>query len=154
MALFDDVSEGMKKILLAGVGAVAMGAEKAPELLDDLVKKGEEALEQGKTLNDELTRKVKETASDVSDEVLRSRFRGMTAEERAAWIANAQKISEDLEAEDAEVEETEVPAEDAEVEEAEVPAEDVTPEEEPVAEEVEDAAYEVDAEACEEPEAE
>jgi len=142
MALFDDVSEGMKKILLAGVGAVAMGAEKAPELLDDLVKKGEEALEQGKTLNDELTRKVKETASDVSDEVLRSRFRGMTAEERAAWIANAQKISEDLEAEDAEVEETEVPAED------------VTPEGEPVAEEVEDAAYEVDAEACEEPEAE
>lgn len=107
MALFDDVSEGMKKILLAGVGAVAMGAEKAPELLDDLVKKGEEALEQGKTLNEELTRKVKETvretAGGASDEVLRTKFRTMSAEERAAWIANAQKIADDLEAEDAPV---------------------------------------------------
>lgn len=145
MALFDDVSEGMKKILLAGVGAVAMGAEKAPELLDDLVKKGEEALEQGKTLNEELTRKVKETTSEVSDEVLRSRFRGMTPEERAAWIANAQKISEDLEAEDAEVEEAE--AEDAE---AEAPEQDAAPE----AEEAEYATYEVEPEAGEEPAAE
>lgn len=147
MALFDDVSEGMKKILLAGVGAVAMGAEKAPELLDDLVKKGEEALEQGKTLNEELTRKVKETTSEMSDEVLRSRFRGMTPEERAAWIANAQKISEDLEVEDAEVEEVEAEDEDAE---AEAPEQDAAPE----AEEAEDATYEVEPEAGEEPAAE
>lgn len=147
MALFDDVSEGMKKILLAGVGAVAMGAEKAPELLDDLVKKGEEALEQGKTLNEELTRKVKETTSEVSDEVLRSRFRSMTPEERAAWIANAQKISEDLEVEDAEVEEVVAEAVDTE---AETPAQDAAPE----AGETEDATYEVEPEAGEEPAAE
>lgn len=145
MALINDVSEGMKKILLAGVGAVAIGAEKAPELLDDLVKKGEQALEQGKVLNDELTRKVKETASGVSDEVLRTRFRGMTPEERAAWIANAQKISEDLETEaqdvDADEPETDEPETDEpEVEEAEV----VEPEPE-----VEEVTYEV-----EEPEAE
>lgn len=144
MALFDDVSEGMKKILLAGVGAVAMGAEKAPELLDDLVKKGEQALEQGKVLNEELTRKVKETTSEVSDEVLRSRFRGMTPEERAAWIANAQKISEDLEVQEAEDE-----APDAEVEDPDETADEAVPEE--AAEVVEDATYEVVDEAVEEP---
>lgn len=115
MALFDDVSEGMKKILLAGVGAVAMGAEKAPELLDDLVKKGEEALEQGKTLNEELTRKVKETTESATDEVLKSKFRGMSAEERDAWIAKAQKLSEDIEKEAAEAA-AEAEAEDAEYE--------------------------------------
>ena len=144
MALFDDVSEGMKKILLAGVGAVAMGAEKAPELLDDLVKKGEQALEQGKVLNEELTRKVKETTGEVSDEVLRSRFRGMTPEERAAWIANAQKISEDLE-----VQETEAEAEDAEVEDP-----DEAETEEATEDGVEDATYEVVEEDAEEPAAE
>ena len=36
------LGEGIRKILLAGVGAVAMGAEKSQELVEELVKKGEE----------------------------------------------------------------------------------------------------------------
>ena len=100
MAFFDDVSEGVKKAFLAGVGAVAIGAEKSQELVDDLIRKGELTVEQGKNLNEELSRKVRETADSASDEVLRNKFRGMSAEERAAWIERARKISDDLEAED------------------------------------------------------
>lgn len=104
MALFDDLSEGMRKAFLAGVGAVAMGAEKSQELIDDLVKRGELTVEQGKSINEELSRKVRETTESASDELLRSRLRGMTPEQRAEWLARAQKISDDLEAEDAEYE--------------------------------------------------
>lgn len=100
MAFFDDVSEGVKKAFLAGVGAVAIGAEKSQELVDDLIRKGELTVEQGKNLNEELSRKVRETADSASDEVLRNKFRGMSVEERAAWIERARKISDDLEAED------------------------------------------------------
>ncbi len=100
MAFFDDISDGVKKAFLAGVGAVAMGAEKSQELVDDLIHKGELTVEQGKSLNEELTRKVRETADSASDEMLRSKFRGMSAEERAEWIERARKIAEDLEAED------------------------------------------------------
>ena len=104
MALFDDLSNGVKKVFLAGVGAVAVGAEKSQELVEELIKKGELTVEQGKALNEELTRKVKETTTEASDEVLRTRFRTMTPEERAEWIARASRIAEDLEAEDVEVE--------------------------------------------------
>ena len=104
MALFDDFSEGIKNAFLAGVGAVAYGAEKSQELIDDFIRKGELTVEQGKALNEELTRKVKETTSNASDEFLRARMRAMTPEQRAEWIANAQKISDDLEVEDAEYE--------------------------------------------------
>ena len=104
MALFDDFSEGIKKAFLAGVGAVAYGAEMSQELIDDFIRKGELTVEQGKALNEELTRKVKETTSNASDEFLRARMRAMTPEQRAEWIANAQKISDDLEVEDAEYE--------------------------------------------------
>ncbi len=103
MALFDDLSDGVKKAFLAGVGAVALGAEKSQELVDDLIRKGELTVEQGKALNEELTRKVKETAGSAGDEMLRTKFRGMSAKERAAWISHAQKIADDLEAEDVEV---------------------------------------------------
>ena len=37
----EKISDSMKKILLAGIGAAATTAEKSKEILDDLVKKGE-----------------------------------------------------------------------------------------------------------------
>ncbi len=124
MALFDNLSDGVRKAFLAGVGAVAIGAEKSQELVDDLVRKGELTVEQGKGLNEELTRKVRETAGSASDEMLRARLRIMTPEERASWISRAQKIATDLEAEDApyEVEQDEDP--DIEDEEPDTEAEE------------------------------
>ena len=52
-------SEVMKKVLLAGIGAVAATAEKGQAVIDMLVKKGEMTVEQGKILNEELKHKVK-----------------------------------------------------------------------------------------------
>ena len=45
-----------KNIFLAGVGATAYSFEKAQELVDDLVKKGELTVQQGKVVNEELRR--------------------------------------------------------------------------------------------------
>ena len=44
--------ENIKKLLLAGIGAVATTAEKSKELLEDMVEKGELTVEQGKVLNE------------------------------------------------------------------------------------------------------
>ena len=55
-----NLGEGLRKVFLAGVGALATGYEKGSELVDELVKKGELTVEQGKTLNEELKRTVKE----------------------------------------------------------------------------------------------
>lgn len=40
MSFIDDMSDTASKVFLAGVGAVAMSAEKSSQLIDDLVKKG------------------------------------------------------------------------------------------------------------------
>ncbi len=69
----DRLSDSMKKIILAGIGAAATTSEKTKEILDDLVAKGELTVEQGKALNEELKYKVKqktdkeETETDVKD---------------------------------------------------------------------------------------
>lgn len=69
----EKLSDSMKKILLAGIGAAATTAEKSKEILDDLVKKGELTVEQGKVLNEELKHNVKQTlkketpAEDMGD---------------------------------------------------------------------------------------
>ena len=43
-----ELGEGIKKLLLAGIGTAAVTAEKSKEVLDELVKKGELTVEQGK----------------------------------------------------------------------------------------------------------
>ena len=64
--------EGLKKIILMGIGAAAVTAEKSQQVVDELVKKGEITVEQGKELNQELKRNVKksfEAAAKAGEEV-------------------------------------------------------------------------------------
>ena len=56
-----ELGDGLKKLLLAGVGTVAVTAERSREVLDELVKKGELTVEQGKVLNQELKHNIKDT---------------------------------------------------------------------------------------------
>ena len=60
--------EGLKKIILMGIGAAAVTAEKSQQVVDELVKKGEITVEQGKELNQELKRNVKKSFDDIAAE--------------------------------------------------------------------------------------
>ena len=60
----EKLTDGLKKILLAGIGTVAVTAEKSKDVLDELVKKGELTVEQGKVLNEELKHNIKKTVKD------------------------------------------------------------------------------------------
>lgn len=62
--MMDQLGESIRKLLLAGVGAVAVSKEKSEELLRDLVKKGELTVEQGKVLNEELKHNISEKIRD------------------------------------------------------------------------------------------
>ncbi|MBT1161921.1 MULTISPECIES: phasin family protein [Bifidobacterium] len=59
-----DFGDGLRKVFLAGVGALATTVEKSQEIVDDLVKKGELTVEQGKALNTELKRKAAEVKEE------------------------------------------------------------------------------------------
>lgn len=62
-------SDNIKKVILAGIGAVAMTAEKSKDLLDEMVEKGELTVEQGKVLNEELKHNIKKTVKEKVNEV-------------------------------------------------------------------------------------
>ena len=60
------LTDTFRKIFLAGVGAVALGAEKSKAAIDSLVEKGELTVEQGKVLNQELKHKIVDAAADAA----------------------------------------------------------------------------------------
>ena len=82
-----DIMGGLNKAFLATVGAVAITAEKSQQAVEDLVKKGELTVQQGKSLNQELSRKAKEAAQETTDGALRAFLEALSDEDRAARIA-------------------------------------------------------------------
>ena len=58
--IMDQIGEGIRKLILAGIGAAAMTKEKSEGILQELVKKGELTVEQGKVLNEELKHDLKQ----------------------------------------------------------------------------------------------
>lgn len=62
-------SDNIKRVILAGIGAVAVTAEKSKELLDEMVEKGELTVEQGKVLNEELKHNIKKTVQEKMNNV-------------------------------------------------------------------------------------
>ena len=82
-----ELGEGLKKILLVGIGTAAVTAEKSKEILDELVKKGELTVEQGKVLNQELKHNIKSTVKTAADSVKESAARKNDREELKATIS-------------------------------------------------------------------
>lgn len=82
-----ELGEGLKKILLVGIGTAAVTAEKSKEILDELVKKGELTVEQGKVLNQELKYNIKSTVKTAADSVKESAARKNDQEELKATIS-------------------------------------------------------------------
>ena len=96
----DKIGDGLKKFLLVGIGAAATTVEKSQQIVDELIKKGEITVEQGKELNKELQHNVKKTVEARKTDAL-------TVEEKLAKtsadelellkkkIAEAEKAFED-----------------------------------------------------------
>ena len=118
------LTDSMKKIMLAGIGAVAVTAEKSKDIIDELVTKGELTVEQGKVLNEELKHKVKETIKDnvqvqvihtdsnqpPKAEAVLSHMEHYSPEELAAKSSRPEAASSEPAASETTTSETEAPA--------------------------------------------
>lgn len=95
-----NIGDGFKDIFFAGIGALAITGEKAKDVVDQLIAKGELTVDQGKQINSELTRKVGEAADTAQYELLKARMKAMSPEERTAFAEKAAQIAADINAQD------------------------------------------------------
>lgn len=99
----NNLNDDLRKIILAGVGAVATTAEKSKDIVEQLVKKGELTVEQGKVLNEELKHNIKEklrtpaNAEDISKDLEK-----VNKEDLAKLKAKIEELEEELENEQSE----------------------------------------------------
>lgn len=83
------LSDDLKKLMMAGLGAASVASEKTGEAIDTLAKRGEEVLAQGKDMNERLRHEIRQAMKDTEvpsvgkDEVL-SALDKLSPEERKA----------------------------------------------------------------------
>ena len=65
---------GLEKVVMAAVGAVAKAVESAGEVLEELIKKGDDFIHHGKAVNEEL--KHKKNEDQKSDESINEEAKG------------------------------------------------------------------------------
>lgn len=92
-----DFGEELHKMFLAGVGAMAITGDKAKALIEELVKRGELTVAQGKVLNEELQQKIKTKMQEAvgckpNAEHVSECIEKMTPEERAAIRAKLEEL--------------------------------------------------------------
>ena len=95
------LGDGLKKLVLMGIGAAALTAEKSQQIVDELVKRGEITVEQGKELNKELQHNVKKTmeARKLDAETIEQKLAKMSADEielLKSKIREAEEAIEDI----------------------------------------------------------
>ena len=88
-----NLGDGLRDVFMAGVGAMAMGAEKSKELVDSLIEKGALTVDQGKEINSQLKNKAHDTLSTIRDDVLENQLAHMTKEQRDEFAAKVAEMA-------------------------------------------------------------
>ena len=96
------LGDGFKGIFLAGIGAVAIGAEKGKELVDQLVARGEMTVEQGKQINTELKHRASNLESSIRRDTIEARMSMMSPDERVEFANIVREMADTANAKDAE----------------------------------------------------
>ena len=114
--MMEQFGKALLNVAFAGVGAVAIAAEKAGEVGKVLIERGEQAVEQGRQCSEELQQKYQEAAQKRQEERFQATVDALTAEEREALRRRLAEL-------DAEEEAARQAAAEAE---ADIPADNVT----------------------------
>ncbi len=95
------MKEELRDILLMGLGAMSLTSEKAKEIKEDLIQKGEEAYKNGIILNEELKYNLKEkifsnedSKTELTEEEVINYFQTLSEEEKKSFL---QKLTEEKE---------------------------------------------------------
>lgn len=96
------LGDGFKGIFLAGIGAVAIGAEKGKELVDQLVARGEMTVEQGKQINTELKHRASNLESSIRRDTIEARMSMMSPDERVEFANIVREMADTANAKEAE----------------------------------------------------
>lgn len=96
-----EYTDPIRQIFLAGIGALAIGAEKSQEIIGQLVEKGKITVDEGKEMTSDLTSQASENIEKVRNDIIEAHMKGMSKDERDAFAARVAEMAADMDSADA-----------------------------------------------------
>lgn len=93
-------NDPIRQIFLAGIGALAMGAEKSQQIIDQLVQKGQITVDEGKDMSHDIAAHAEENFDKVRDDIIKSHMKTMTKEQREEFAAHVVTMASQIDAND------------------------------------------------------
>ncbi len=94
-------NDPIRQIFLAGIGALAIGAEKSQQVVEQLVEKGKLTVEEGKEMSKDLTSQVEDNFDKVRDDIVTAHMKSMTKEQRDEFAARVAELAASINGDDA-----------------------------------------------------
>lgn len=92
----DNITDTFQNIFLAGVGALSIGGEKAKDVVDGLVERGQVTVEQGRKINEELKHKAYESRSKFREDSVRAYVKSLSPDERDSFADQVAALAQEL----------------------------------------------------------
>lgn len=89
-----------QQIFLAGVGALAIGAEKSQQVVDQLVQKGKITVDEGKAMAQDAASQAEDDFQNVRDEIIKAHMKSMTKEQRDEFAAKVADMAANMDGDD------------------------------------------------------
>lgn len=93
-------NDPIRQIFLAGIGALAIGAEKSQQLVDQLVQKGKVTVDEGKAMSEDLSSQAEQNFDKVRSEIIEAHMRTMTKEQRDDFAAKVAEMAASIDTDD------------------------------------------------------
>lgn len=93
-------NDPIRQIFLAGIGALAIGAEKSQQIVDQLVQKGKVTVDEGKAMSEDLSSQAEQNFDKVRSEIIEAHMRTMTKEQRDEFAAKVADMAASIDAAD------------------------------------------------------
>lgn len=90
--------DAAEKMFLASVGAMVTVGDKSSEAFDNLVKRGQTAVQQGQNLNEELKHTTSNAAHNFSESALKTWMQTMKDDELKDFVKKVETMASEIEA--------------------------------------------------------
>ena len=94
-------NDPIRQVFLAGIGALAIGAEKSQQLVNQLVEKGKMTVDEGKSISADLTSQAEENFDKVRRDIIEAHMKTMTKEQRDDFAAQVAEMAANIDIDDA-----------------------------------------------------
>ncbi len=94
-------NDPIRQIFLAGVGALALGAEKSQQVIEQLVKKGQITVDEGKEMASDVTAQAGQNFEKVRDDIIQAHMKTMTKEQRDDFAARVAEMASQMDGDEA-----------------------------------------------------